>query len=67
VREDDLGKLFSPFYTTKAEGTGFGLPIAAEAARNNLGRIRLEPAKGEGTRVVLTLPLFEQLSPGIGS
>ena len=56
---EDKERLFSPFYSTKPGGSGFGLSIARLAARNNLGRLRLEPAEGEGTRAVVTLPLFE--------
>ncbi len=56
---EDMEKFFSPFYSTKPEGTGFGLAIARQAARNNMGFIRLEPVKDEGTRAVLFLPVFE--------
>jgi signal transduction histidine kinase len=59
LEAEDSEKLFSPFYSTKPEGTGFGLAIARQAVRNNVGRIRIEPVKDEGTRVVLSLPLFE--------
>jgi signal transduction histidine kinase len=59
LETEDMEKFFSPFYSTKPEGTGFGLAIARQAVRNNMGQIRLEPVKGEGTRVVLSLPLFE--------
>ena len=59
LEAEDMEKFFSPFYSTKPEGTGFGLPIARQAVRNNMGGIRIEPVKDEGTRVVLILPLFE--------
>jgi nitrogen-specific signal transduction histidine kinase len=56
---EDREQLFSPFYSTKSGGSGFGLSIARQAVRNNLGRLQIEPVEGEGTRAVLTLPLFE--------
>jgi len=59
IEAEDMEKLFSPFYSTKPEGTGFGLAIARQAVRNNMGGIRIEPVQGEGTRVMLFLPLFE--------
>jgi signal transduction histidine kinase len=59
LEAEDAEKLFSPFYSTKSEGTGFGLAIARQAVRNNMGRIRIEQVKDEGTKVVLSLPLSE--------
>ncbi len=53
--KENVEKFFSPFYTTKPEGSGFGVPISALAARKNFGRFTIEPAE-EGTKVVLTLP-----------
>jgi nitrogen-specific signal transduction histidine kinase len=61
---EDSEQLFSPFYSTKPGGSGFGLSIARQAVRNNLGRLQLEPVEGEGTRAVVTLPLFERPIPG---
>lgn len=59
LREEDVEKLFLPFYSTKPGGTGFGLGIARQATRNNLGRLLIKPVKGEGTKVILTLPIYE--------
>lgn len=56
---EDKERLFSPFYSTKPGGSGFGLSIARLVVRNNLGRLRLEPVEVEGTKAVVTLPLFE--------
>jgi signal transduction histidine kinase len=51
----DLDQLFSPFYSTKPWGTGFGLSIARLAVRKNFGKLQLIPVPGEGMRVVVTL------------
>jgi signal transduction histidine kinase len=59
IKEDETAKLLSPFYSTKPNGTGFGLAIARLATRNNMGWMRLEAVKDEGTRVVLSLPRYE--------
>ena len=56
-RKEDVDKLFSPFYSTKVMGTGFGLPFARLAVRKNYGKIVLEPVPEKGTRVTITLPL----------
>ncbi|MHC4064905.1 MAG: ATP-binding protein [Planctomycetota bacterium] len=47
---------FEPFYTTKAKGTGLGLPICRWIVESHGGRIRLESERGEGTTVTIELP-----------
>jgi PAS domain S-box-containing protein len=44
------------FYTTKTNGSGLGLTIASQIARDHSGEIRIESREGEGTTVVLRLP-----------
>jgi signal transduction histidine kinase len=58
-RLEDLDNLFTPFYSSKPTGTGFGLPIARLAAGKNLGDLALVPVPNEGTKCVVTLPLPE--------
>ncbi len=52
-------RALEPFFTTKPEGrgTGLGLSVCIGLVRSNGGSMRLESEPGEGTRVVLTLPL----------
>ncbi len=52
-------RVFDPFFTTKkrGRGTGLGLTVAAQIARNHGGEIDLESAVGRGTRVVLRWPV----------
>ncbi|MEW6584064.1 MAG: ATP-binding protein [Nitrospirota bacterium] len=59
VKEEDVERLFSPFFSTKPKGTGFGLAIAKRAVRKNSGRLRIKGADNAGTRVVITLPRHE--------
>ncbi len=56
MKADEIEKAFIPFYSSKPQGTGFGLPIAQLAARKNLGDIRLEPVPDLGMRCIITLP-----------
>jgi signal transduction histidine kinase len=53
----DMDNLFVPFFSSKAYGTGFGLPIAQLAVRRNLGDVFLEPIPGQGTNCVVQLPI----------
>jgi signal transduction histidine kinase len=59
VPADQLAQIFEPGFTTKAEGTGtgMGLAICRQVARDLGGEVMVESAPGEGTRVVVRLPL----------
>ena len=50
-------KIFSPYYTTKAKGTGLGLAGARRAIQAQGGEIRFESAPAEGTVFYVMLPL----------
>lgn len=58
-KDEDIEKFFSPFYSTKTQGTGFGLPIAQLAVKRSFGRMSIEPADEKGTKVVITFPVSE--------
>lgn len=51
----DQGRVFDPFFTTRAEGTGLGLAIARGVARAHGGDIALESVPGRGACFTLTL------------
>jgi signal transduction histidine kinase len=57
VKEKDMENLFVPFFSSKPDGTGFGLPIALLVAKQNLGDLYLEPVPNKGTRCVIVLPI----------
>ncbi len=57
--EDIKGKIFEPFFSTKEEGIGLGLPIAQRIVEEHRGEIRVESNPGEGTTFYITLPLIE--------
>jgi signal transduction histidine kinase len=49
-------KLFEPFFTTRAKGTGLGLPIVRRIIEQHEGSIYLESNQDAGTRAVVLLP-----------
>ncbi|HEB76564.1 MAG TPA: hypothetical protein ENJ04_09455 [Nitrospirae bacterium] len=58
IDEDDIDKLFVPFYTTKASslhGTGLGLYIVDKIIEMHGGSIRVESFGGKGTKIVVRL------------
>ena len=59
IAPENLGQVMKPFFTTKPEGkgTGLGLAICRRVVEEHGGKIRLESQAGQGTTVVLTLPL----------
>jgi two-component system nitrogen regulation sensor histidine kinase GlnL len=59
VRGEDLEKLFTPFYTTKARGTGLGLALSHKLVEEHGGSLRLQSRHGEGTTVRVVLPVAE--------
>ena len=52
-------KMFNPFFTTKPtdQGTGLGLAISNDIVRRHGGAIRVETEPGEGTTMIVELPL----------
>ncbi len=53
----ELGEIFDPYFTTKAEGNGLGLWIAQQIAVAHGGDLRAENAPAGGAVFTLTLPL----------
>ena len=62
ISEDELQSIFEPFYTTKASGTGLGLPYAQQIIHQHGGSIRCTSVLGEGTRFTISIP-SAQLEP----
>ncbi len=57
IREEQMVHLFEPFYTTRASGTGLGLPIVHRMVQAHGGSIRITSNDEEGTRIEVLLPL----------
>lgn len=56
IPADSLARVFEPFYTTKAEGTGLGLSVARQIVAAHGGAITIESTVGSGTSVLVRFP-----------
>jgi signal transduction histidine kinase len=59
---DALGRIFEPYFSTRAAGTGLGLTIAKRNAELNNGTIAVQSEKGKGTTVTMRVPAGAQAS-----
>jgi PAS domain S-box-containing protein len=60
IAQEQINRIFEPFYTTKKKGTGLGLMIVQRIVRAHNGRIELESNVGKGTTFRVWLPLHER-------
>jgi signal transduction histidine kinase len=60
IRPEVQARLFEPFFSTKKEGTGLGLPISARIIDRHGGRLDVETQPGQGTTFRIVLPAHEQ-------
>jgi two-component system NtrC family sensor kinase len=60
IPQENLSRLFIPFFTTKqlGKGTGLGLPIAYGIVKMHRGSIEVKSKLGEGTSFTITIPLL---------
>lgn len=61
---DVMNRLWSPLFTTKAKGMGFGLPICKRIVEAHGGSIHAESAAGKGTTFTITLPIEPKTEEG---
>jgi PAS domain S-box-containing protein len=57
MTEEQISRVFDPFYTTKSRGRGLGLAPLPSTVRGHGGDVRLESRPGEGTTFQIFLPL----------
>jgi signal transduction histidine kinase len=56
IESDVLSKIFIPFFTTKAKGSGIGLSFSRQVIKLHNGNIKVQSVVGEGTVFTVTLP-----------
>lgn len=57
IPPERLGKIFTPFFTTKVKGTGLGLPVVQKIVQNHQGHIEVDSREGEGALFRIHLPI----------
>lgn len=56
ISEEDLTRIFSPFFSTNPNGAGLGLPAVRRIARAHGGRVEVTSAPGLGSTFTIRLP-----------
>jgi signal transduction histidine kinase len=56
ISPEERPRIWSPFYTTKEEGTGLGLALSRKTIEAHGGSIELAPERGSGSEFVITFP-----------
>jgi PAS domain S-box-containing protein len=57
IKKENKPKIFTPFFTTKAQGMGVGLAICKRFAEIHDGRIKVESEEGKGSIFTVKLPI----------
>jgi nitrogen fixation/metabolism regulation signal transduction histidine kinase len=57
VAQENLSKVFEPFYTTKDNGLGLGLATTKRIVEEHGGKIEIRSEGGTGSNVIISLPL----------
>jgi signal transduction histidine kinase len=60
ISEENLSKIFEPYFSTKETGTGLGLAIVQKIIEAHNGSIDVDSKEGEGTKFTVKLPRTEK-------
>ena len=63
ISKDKISRIFTPFYTTKEDGSGLGLAFVHRIVRDHGGNISVTSRKAEGATFVISLPAYPRDDP----
>ncbi|MFO7598816.1 MAG: ATP-binding protein [Candidatus Desulfacyla sp.] len=64
ISKENMEKIFEPFFSTKANGTGLGLAVSYGIVTNHKGDIQVLSEPGRGSRFIVELPMLPYESMG---
>ena len=60
MTKETLSKIFTPLFTTKSQGMGFGLPICKRIVEAHGGLIDVSSEIGKGTKFTVRIPIGDK-------
>ena len=66
MSHETVAKIFEPYFTTKADGTGLGMTMVYKIVKEFSGEISVESKEGEGTCFTMVFPLPQKNKKLIG-
>ncbi len=66
IPEENMDKIFEPYFTTKDFGSGLGLTLVYKIVKEHLGDIEINSKVGEGTTITLSFPVPQKEKRLIG-
>ena len=60
IAREDLDRIFQPYYSTRSDGTGLGLPAVRRIVTEHKGTLDVHSDVGRGTRFTIHLPAAEE-------
>ncbi len=60
IPDENIEKIFEPYFSTKETGTGLGLAIVHKIVEVHQGTVRVDSKIGEGAKFTVKLPKAEQ-------
>ena len=67
MKEETVAKIFEPYFTTKANGTGLGMTMVYKIVKEFSGDIQVQSQEGKGTVFTMVFPLQQDGKLAIGN